>query len=108
MFRNLVVLFGLLAVVGLISAVLTYIRAGTMSPVGDIQSKGLAAVQRGNLWFFGVAIPLLVAVIRFFVYRGILAHSPASCAYHVSAAGGRNWDRSRDPGGGRVQDARHR
>ena len=78
MFRNLVVLVGLLVLVGLISAVLTYIRAGSMSPLTDIQSKGLAAVQRGNLLFFGVAIPLLVGVIGFFVYRGMLAHSPAT------------------------------
>ncbi len=78
MFRNAVVLFGLIVVLGVVSAVLTYLRAGSMSPLADIQSKGLAAVQKSNITFFGVMIPLLVGVITFFVYRSMLARSPAS------------------------------
>ena len=78
MLRNITVLVGLLVVVGVVSALLTYARAGNMSPVADIQSKGLAAVQKSNLLFFGVEIPLLVGIITFFVYRSMLAHSPAN------------------------------
>ena len=78
MLRNTLMLIGLLAVLGVISAVLTYIRAGNMSPVADIQSKGLAAVQKSNILFFGVMMPLLVGVVTFFVYRSMLAHSPAT------------------------------
>ena len=78
MFRNIAVLVGLLVVVGVVSALLTYARAGHMSPVADIQSKGLAAVQKSNLLFFGVEIPLLVGVVTFFVYRSMLARSPAT------------------------------
>ncbi len=78
MFRNVVVLFGLIVVLGVISAVLTYVRAGNMSPLADIQSKGLAAVQKSNISFFGAMIPLLVGVITFFVYRSMLARSPAT------------------------------
>ncbi len=78
MFRNALVLFGLVVVLGILSAVLTYIRAGNMSPLADIQSKGLAAVQRSNITFFGVMIPLLVGGITFFVFRSMLAHSPAT------------------------------
>jgi hypothetical protein len=78
MLRHVFVLVGLLAVVGSLSAVLTYIRAGNMSPLTDIRSKGLATVQKGNLLFFGIEIPLLVGVITFFVYHGMLARSAAT------------------------------
>ena len=78
MLRNIAVLVGLLVVVGVASALLTYARAGHMSPVADLQSKGLAAVQKGNLVFFGILIPVLVGVITFLVYRGMLARSPAT------------------------------
>lgn len=78
MLRNIIVLLGLTLAVGLISAGLTYFRAGSMSPVRDIETKGLAAVQKGNITFFGVMIPLLVAVIAFFVYRAMLARYPAT------------------------------
>ncbi len=78
MLRNIAVLIGLLAVAGVLSALLTYARAGNMSPMADIQSKGLAAVQKSNVFFFGVEIPLLVGVIAFFVYRSMLTRSPAT------------------------------
>ncbi len=78
MFRNVLVLFGLIVVLGVLSAGLTYVRAANMSPLADIESKGLAAVQRSNIGFFGVMIPVLVGVITFFVYRGMLARSPAT------------------------------
>jgi len=73
--RNLVTLTGLVIAVGLISALLTYVRAGKMSPPADIASKGLASVQRGNIIFFGVCMPLLVGAISFLIYRGMLARS---------------------------------
>jgi len=73
--KNLLVLIGVTMVVGLISAVLTYLRAEKMSPLADIASKGVAAVQKGNIVFFGVAVPLAVGIIAFFVYRGMLARS---------------------------------
>lgn len=78
MLRNIAVLTGVLVVVGVVSALLTYARAGNMSPVADIQSKGIAFVQKSNLLFFGLEIPLLVGVITFFVYRSMLARSPAT------------------------------
>ena len=73
--KNLLVLIGVMVVVGLISAVLTYIRAEKMSPLADIANKGVAAVQKGNIIFFGVVMPLVVGIIAFFVYRGMLARS---------------------------------
>ena len=76
MTRNIVVLVVLMVIVGIISAVIAYIRAGSMSPLADLQSKGLASVQKSNIVFFGVFMPLLVGVIGFFVYRGMLARSP--------------------------------
>ncbi len=76
--KNLLVLIGVTVVVGLISAVLTYLRAEKMSPLADIASKGIAAVQKGNITFFGVAVPVVVGIIAFFVYRGMLARSAAT------------------------------
>ena len=73
--KNLLVLIGVMVVVGLISALLTYLRAEKMSPLADIASKGVAAVQKGNIVFFGVVMPLVVGIIAFFVYRGMLARS---------------------------------
>jgi hypothetical protein len=73
--KNLVVLIGVMVVVGLISALLTYLRAEKMSPLADIASKGVTAVQKGNIIFFGVVMPLVVGIIAFFVYRGMLARS---------------------------------
>lgn len=76
--KNLLVLIGVMVVVGLISALLTYLRAEKMSPLADITSKGVAAVQKGNIVFFGVVMPLAVGIIAFFVYRGMLARSAAT------------------------------
>jgi hypothetical protein len=73
--KNLLVLIGAVVVVGLISALLTYLRAGKMSPPADLASKGLAAVQKGNIIFFGVVMPLVVGPLAYFVYRGMLARS---------------------------------
>ena len=89
MTKNLLVLIGVTVVVGLISAVLTYIRAEKMSPLNDIASKGVADVQRGNIVFFGVVVPLVVAIIAFFVYRGMLARSAdtASTTFLILAIG---------------------
>ena len=89
MSRNIFTLIGVMVVVGVISALLTYARAGKMSPLTDIASKGLAAVQRGNLIFFGLFMPLLVGPIAFFVYRNILARAPESAqtTYLVLALG---------------------
>jgi hypothetical protein len=76
--KNLLVLIGVMVVVGLISALLTYLRAEKMSPLADIASKGVAAVQKGNIVFFGVAVPLVVGIIAFFVYRGMVVRSAAT------------------------------
>jgi hypothetical protein len=78
MSRNILGLIGVMVVVGLVSALLTYLRAEKMSPAGDILQKGLAAVQRGNLIFFGLFVPILVGPIAYYVYRNLLARSPDS------------------------------
>ena len=78
MSKNIFILIGVMVVVGLVSALLTYVRAEKMSPLTDIASKGLAAVQRGNLIFFGLFMPILVGPIAFFVYRNMLVRSSGS------------------------------
>jgi hypothetical protein len=74
--KNLLIWIGILVVLGLISALITYIRALKMSRAADIAAKGVAAVQRSNLTFFGVFVPVLVGVIGYFVYRGMVTRVP--------------------------------
>lgn len=76
MSKNTFILVGIMVTVGLLSALLTYIRTEKMASPADIASKGLAAVQRGNVIFFGVFIPILVGPIAFYVYRSMLTRSP--------------------------------
>lgn len=87
--RNVLVLIGIIAALGVISAVLTYLRTEKMTAPADLAAKGLASAQRANVLFFGVYIPLLVGVIAFFVYRGMLTRSPATAntSYLLLAVG---------------------
>jgi hypothetical protein len=74
--KNLFVLIGVIVFVGFISALFTYLRSEKMASPADIAARGLAAVQKGNVIFYGIFMPLLVGLISFFVYRGMLARSP--------------------------------
>jgi uncharacterized membrane protein len=74
--KNWLVVIGAMVIVGLISALFTYFRTEKMASPTDIASKGLAAVQRGNIIFYGLFMPVLVGLLSFYVYRGILARSP--------------------------------
>ena len=76
--KNWLVLIGVMVIVGLISALFTYWRTEKMASPTDIASKGLAAVQKGNIIFYGFFMPVLVGLISYYVYRGILARSPAT------------------------------
>ena len=89
MSKNIFILIGVMVAVGFVSAVLTYFRTEKMSPLTDITSKGLAAVQRGNLIFFGLFMPILVGPIAFFVYSNMLARSSggAQTTYLLLAVG---------------------
>ena len=78
MSKNIFILIGVMVVIGLISAMLTYIRTEKMSSPADLASKGLAAVQRGNVIFFGLFMPLLVGPIAYFAYRNMFASSSDS------------------------------
>ena len=89
MSKNIFILIGVMVVVGFISAAFTYLRAEKISPLADIASKGLASVQRGNLIFFGLFVPILVGPIAYYVYRNLLARSPdsAQTTYLLLAVG---------------------
>jgi hypothetical protein len=60
-----------------------------MALPADIATKGLAAVQRRNVIFFGLFVPILVGPIAYYVYRSLLARSPDSApiTYLFLAAG---------------------
>lgn len=89
MSKNTFILIGVMVVIGLISALLTFIRSERMAPPAELAAKGLAAIQKGNLIFFGIFMPILVGSIAFFVYRGMLSRSPdtAQTTYLLLAAG---------------------
>jgi hypothetical protein len=89
MSKNIFILIGVMIVLGLISAVLTYLRTEKMAPPADITSKGLAVIQRGNVIFFGLFVPILVGPIAFYVYRSLFARSPdsAQTTYFLLAVG---------------------
>ena len=74
--KNWLVVIGVMVIVGLISALFTYWRTEKMASPTDIASKGLAAVQKGNIIFYGFFMPVLVGLISYYVYRGIPARSP--------------------------------
>lgn len=76
--KNWLVLLGMIVVIGFISALFTYIRSEKMASPTDIASKGLAAVQKGNVIFYGFFLPILVGLISFYVYRGMLVRYPAN------------------------------
>jgi hypothetical protein len=76
--KNWLVVFGVIVVVGFVSALLTYIRSEKMASPADIASKGLASVQKGNLIFYGIFMPVLVGLISFYIYRGMLVRYPAN------------------------------
>lgn len=78
MSKNIFILIGVMIVVGVISAVLTYVRTEKMALPADIATKGITAIQRGNLIFFGLFVPILVGPIAYFVYRNLLARSADS------------------------------
>jgi hypothetical protein len=89
MSRNFLILLGVMVALGFVSAVLTYLRAEKMSAPADILQKGLAAVQRGNMIFFGLFVPILVGPLAYYIYRSMLARSPdtAQTSYLLLAAG---------------------
>lgn len=89
MSKNTFILIGVMVVIGLLSALLTFIRSERMAPPAELAAKGLAAIQKGNVIFFGIFMPVLVGSIAFFVYRGMLSRSPdtAQTTYLLLAAG---------------------
>jgi len=74
--NRLLILIGLMVGLGLVSAILTYLRADKMSPLTDLATKGVAEVRKGNIIFFGVFIPVLFGPIAYVIYRTILTRSP--------------------------------
>ena len=87
--KNLLVVIGATVLVGFVSALFTYFRSEKMASPSDLATKGLAAVQRGNIIFYGIFMPVLVGLISFYVYRGMLTRSPetAQTLFLVLATG---------------------
>jgi hypothetical protein len=67
-----------MVVVALVSALLRFWRAESLSRPDEIASKGLAATRRERVIFYGVFLPVVVGLVSFFLYRFIQARSPDS------------------------------
>ena len=74
--KNFLLLLGVVLSVGFVSALFTYLRSEKMASTTDLSTKGLAAIQKGNVIFYGFFMPVLVGLISFYVYRGMLARNP--------------------------------
>ena len=87
--KNLLVVLGMMVAIGLISAVLTYVRAEKLAPPADLAAKGLDSVRKSTVIFYALFMPILVGPLAYFVYRGMLARSPdgASTSYLLLAVG---------------------
>lgn len=68
MSKNYIILGGITLSLAVLSAIITYFRAGSMSPTHDIATKGLAAIQRGNILFFGLFMPAITGWISYKVW----------------------------------------
>jgi hypothetical protein len=78
MFRNIIVLIGIVVMVGIVSGALAYWRASVLAAPADVEAKGLPAMRRQTAIFYGVFVPILVGVIAFFLYRFVNARWPAT------------------------------
>jgi hypothetical protein len=78
MSRNFLTLIVIVAAVGAISAVIAYLRAGSLASPADIASKGLAAARRSTVIFYGLFMPVLFGVIAYYVLRFMSARWPTT------------------------------
>jgi uncharacterized membrane protein YeaQ/YmgE (transglycosylase-associated protein family) len=78
MSKNYFVLIGIIIVIAIISAIITYFRTSSFSTSEEIAAKGFAAIRRDRVSFYGVFMPILVGIISYFVYRFIYARWPDS------------------------------
>jgi hypothetical protein len=78
MSKNLLSLITIIAAVGVISAAIAYLRAGSMASPADIAAKSLEAVRQSSVFFYGLFMPVLFGVISFFVLRFMTARWPAT------------------------------
>ena len=87
--KNFLLLLGVVLIVGFVSALFTYLRSEKMASTTDLSTKGLAAIQKGNVIFYGFFMPVLVGLISFYVYRGMLARNPETAqTIFLGLAGG--------------------
>jgi len=68
-------ILGWILIVTILSALYAAFRAPALSTPEEIAPKGLAA-RRRELGIFYAMVPIVVGLIAFFVYRGMLARSP--------------------------------
>jgi hypothetical protein len=83
MSKNFLTLLAIIAAIGVVSAILVYIRAGSLTSPADIAAKGLAAVRRSSVLFYGLFMPILVGVITFYVLRFMNARWPATAETNI-------------------------
>jgi hypothetical protein len=75
--KSLLSVAALIMALTFVSAVYTYFRAGVIASPDQIASNGLPAASRDTAVFYAF-VAILVGVIGFFVFRGMLNTSPDS------------------------------
>jgi hypothetical protein len=73
--RSLPAVVVLIAALTIISAVYTYLRAETITPTNQLESKTLAAARRDTAVFY-LILGVVVGVIGYFVFRHMHDSSP--------------------------------
>lgn len=76
MSKEVLTLIGVVVVIGVISAVLTYWRAESIASPSDLIARGLATVRRDTVGFYALFLPVVVGVISFLVFRALHTQSP--------------------------------
>jgi hypothetical protein len=81
--RNTLTLVGVVILIAVVGALVTYLRSENMATPADIATRGLVIVQRDAVLFYGLFLPVVVGVISWFVYKGMYGQSPDTAARNL-------------------------
>lgn len=83
MSENMQALVGVIVVIAVLSALLVAWRAESMAQPGDLEKRGLGAVRRDAVLFYGIALPVVVGVITYYVYRWMNGRWPDDAQTYI-------------------------
>ncbi len=80
---NMQALIGVIVVIAALSALLVAWRAESMAQESDLQNRGLGPVRRDAVLFYGIALPIVVGVITYYVYRWMNGRWPDDAQTYI-------------------------